>query len=49
MRLRCVAEMMRQLIWDRLKALGLEDRYEAILPAKDWRSGRGGGPRKIVR
>jgi len=38
-----------QLIWDRLKALGLEERYEAILPAKDWRSGRGGGPRKIVR
>ena len=38
-----------QLIWDRLKALGLEERYETILPAKDWRSGRGGGPRKIVR
>jgi ferredoxin len=38
-----------QLIWDRLKALGLEERYEAILPAKDWRSERGGGPRKIVR
>jgi ferredoxin len=38
-----------QLIWDRLKALGMEDRYEKIMPAKDWRSGRGGGPRKIVR
>lgn len=38
-----------QLIWDRLKALGLEDRYEEIMPAKDWRTGRGGGPRKIIR
>jgi hypothetical protein len=38
-----------QLIWDRLKALGLEDRYEDIMPAKDWRTGRGGGPRKIIR
>jgi ferredoxin len=42
-------ECVWQLIWDRLKALGQEDRYETILPAKDWRSGRGGGPRKIVR
>jgi ferredoxin len=38
-----------QLIWDRLKALGMEDRYEMITPAKDWRTGRGGGPRKIIR
>jgi ferredoxin len=38
-----------QLIWDRLKALGLEDRYEQIMPAKDWRTGRGGGPRIIIR
>jgi ferredoxin len=38
-----------QLIWDRLKALGLEDRYEQIIPAKDWRTERGGGPRRIVR
>ena len=38
-----------QLIWDRLKALGISDRYERITPAKDWRSGRGGGPRKIIR
>jgi len=38
-----------QLIWDRLKALGLEDRYERIIPAKDWRPGRGAGPRKIIR
>jgi ferredoxin len=38
-----------QLIWDRLKALGVEDRYEENIPAKDWRTGRGGGPRKIIR
>jgi ferredoxin len=38
-----------QLIWDRLKALGLESRYEDIMPAKDWRSSRDGGPRRIIR
>ena len=38
-----------QLIWDRLKALGMEDRYEDIMPAKNWQTGRGGGPRKIIR
>lgn len=38
-----------QLIWDRLKALGMEQCYEENIPAKDWRTGRGGGPRKIVR
>ena len=38
-----------QLIWDRLKALGIEDRYEENIAAKDWRTGRGGGPRKIIR
>jgi len=38
-----------QLIWDRLKALGMEDRFEDITPARDWRTGRGDGPRKIVR
>ena len=38
-----------QLIWDRLKALGMEDKYEEIMPAKDWRSSRDGGPRKIIR
>jgi ferredoxin len=38
-----------QLIWDRLKALGLEDRYEEILSAKDWRPSRDGGPRRIIR
>jgi hypothetical protein len=38
-----------QLIWDRLKALGIEDRYETIIAAKDWRTERGGGPRRIIR
>ena len=38
-----------QLIWDRLKALGMESRYEDIMPAKDWQTSRGGGPRKIIR
>jgi ferredoxin len=38
-----------QLIWDRLKALGLERRYEDIMPAKDWRTSRDGGPRRIIR
>jgi hypothetical protein len=38
-----------QLIWDRLNALGLKDRYEDIMPAKNWQTSRGGGPRKIIR
>jgi len=38
-----------QLIWDRLKALGQEDKYEEIMEAKDWRTSRDGGPRKIIR
>ena len=38
-----------QLIWDRLKALGMEDRYEDIMTAKDWRTSRDGGPRRIIR
>jgi len=38
-----------QLIWDRLKELGMTDRYEEIMPAKDWRTAGGGGPRKIIR
>jgi hypothetical protein len=38
-----------QLIWDRLKALGNEKQYEEIMAAKDWRTSRDGGPRKIVR
>jgi len=38
-----------QLIWDRLKALNLTDRYLEVMPAKDWRPGGGSGPRKIIR
>ncbi|MEW5913974.1 MAG: methylenetetrahydrofolate reductase C-terminal domain-containing protein [Thermodesulfobacteriota bacterium] len=38
-----------QLIWDRLKALGQSELYSHIMPAKDWRSARDGGPRRIVR
>jgi hypothetical protein len=38
-----------QLIWDRLKELGLEEQYLNIIPAKDWRPAGGGGPRKIIR
>jgi len=37
------------LIWERLKALGMEDRYEEIMEAKDFRPAGGGGPRKITR
>jgi hypothetical protein len=37
------------LIWERLKALGQEDRFVEITPAKDWRPGGGAGPRKIIR
>ncbi len=38
-----------QLIWDRLKALGMTERYLEITPAKDWRPAGGSGPRKIIR
>jgi ferredoxin len=38
-----------QLIVDRLKETGRMDRYEEILPVKDWRTGRDGGPRRRVR
>lgn len=38
-----------QLVWDRLKALGRLDLYEEIIEAKDWRTSRDGGPRRIVR
>jgi ferredoxin len=37
------------LIWEKMKELGTTDQYEAVISAKDWRSGRGGGPRKIIR
>jgi ferredoxin len=38
-----------QLIWDRLQELGIADRYEEIISAKDWRTSRDGGPRRIIR
>ena len=38
-----------QLIWDRLKTLGQQEKYNDIIPAKDWRPSRDGGPRKIIR
>ncbi len=37
------------LIWERLKALGLESKYEEITEAKDWRPSWHGGPRRIIR
>jgi ferredoxin len=38
-----------QLIINRLKELGQLDRYEEIIPAKDWSGSRDGGPRKRIR
>ena len=38
-----------QLIFDRMKELGLLSRLEENEPVKDWSSGRDGGPGKIVR
>ena len=38
-----------QLIIDRLKELNQMDRYEEIIPVKDWTSSRDGGPRKRIR
>ncbi|MCP3944615.1 MAG: hypothetical protein GY710_24490 [Desulfobacteraceae bacterium] len=38
-----------RLIWERLKELGIEGRYEALVDAKDWRPAGGAGPRKIIR
>jgi hypothetical protein len=29
--------------------LGLEKRFEEIISAKDWRTSRDGGPRRIIR
>jgi len=37
-----------QLIIDWLKELGQSDRYEEIIPIKDWTTARDGGPRKRV-
>lgn len=38
-----------QLIWERAVALGTVDRLLEVQPAKNWRTSRDGGPRKIVR
>ena len=38
-----------QLIYDKLKAQGRLHLLMEITPAKDWRTSRDGGPRKIVR
>ncbi len=38
-----------RMIWERLVALGIQDRYEELNAAKDWRPAGGGGPRKIIR
>lgn len=37
------------LIVERLEETGQMDRYEEILPVRDWRTGRDGGPRRRVR
>ena len=38
-----------QLIWDKMTALGLQDKLMEIQPPKDWSSSRDGGPRRIIR
>jgi ferredoxin len=38
-----------QLIYDRLKAQGKLDFMDEIMPPKDWKPARHGGPRKMVR
>jgi ferredoxin len=38
-----------QMIWDRMKQLGLQDRLLEVQPAKDWSTSRDGGPRRIIR
>ena len=38
-----------QLIYDRLKAQGRLDQMLKITPARDWSTGRDGGPRRLVR
>ena len=38
-----------QLIYDRAKALGIVDRFEAIAAPQDWSTSLDGGPRKVVR
>jgi ferredoxin len=38
-----------QLIYDRLKALQMLHLLDRVLPPKNWKTSRDGGPRKIVR
>jgi hypothetical protein len=38
-----------QLIYDRMRSLGILERLEEIEPIKDWSTGRDGGPGKITR
>ncbi len=38
-----------QLIYDRMKSLGLLHKLEENEPVKDWSTGRDGGPGKIIR
>jgi ferredoxin len=38
-----------QLIWDKMTALGLQDKLMEIQPPKDWSTSRDGGPRRIIR
>ena len=38
-----------RLTWERMVELGIQDRYEELNAAKDWRPAGGGGPRKIIR
>lgn len=38
-----------QLIWERMTSLGQIDRLLELQPARDWRTSRDGGPRKVVR
>ncbi|MBN1866714.1 methylenetetrahydrofolate reductase C-terminal domain-containing protein [Candidatus Sumerlaeota bacterium] len=38
-----------QLIYDRSKALGILDNFDAIAEPQDWSTGLDGGPRKVVR
>lgn len=38
-----------QLIYDRLKAQGRLELLDAVIPVKNWKTGRDGGPRKQIR
>ncbi|MCG8567205.1 MAG: methylenetetrahydrofolate reductase C-terminal domain-containing protein [Desulfobacterales bacterium] len=38
-----------RLIWERMVELGIQDRYEELMEAKDWRPGGASGPGKIIR